>query len=206
MSTVMDCPHCQPDSFALKHPLIETKHFRVVCDVHPLCEGHILIIPRDHYSCVGELPMPLFEEFSLLYRQAHSFLSKTYGQTCAFEHGKIGQTVFHCHVHLLPCRAKLSDIVPEGMKYIETLSSLSSLRSIFAKEGHYLFVAIDGKSYTVDTSLAVPRLFRDRFARALGNAGRGDWKAMKQNRVLMEEGSKEMQRLKVKWGEAKAGK
>ena len=41
-------PHCDRNGFAFSHPLEETDSFLVVCDVHPLMEGHILIIPKEH--------------------------------------------------------------------------------------------------------------------------------------------------------------
>lgn len=195
----MECPHCRPDSFALKHALEESENFRVICDVHPLCEGHILIIPREHFSCVGGLPPALFAEFTKLYEKVFRFLDGEYGHACAFEHGKIGQTVFHCHTHLLPSQAKLTEVIPEGTGYTEAVEHLSSLPKIFNREGRYLFLAVGEKLYVVDCSLAAPRFFRDRFARLVGNAGRGDWQIMRENRVLMDEAGKEIQRLRMKW-------
>ena len=66
--TKYDCPHCNKDSPALKNLLKETENFRVVCDIHPLTEGHILIISKKHLSCVGDYPENIYQEFISLYK------------------------------------------------------------------------------------------------------------------------------------------
>lgn len=100
------CPHCDPASQAFLDALEETANFRVVCDHHPLVEGHILIIPKQHLSSAGEYPGPVFQEFLSLYGKTSEFIRQNYGTVSGFEHGKIGQTVFHSHVHLLPFDGK----------------------------------------------------------------------------------------------------
>ena len=74
-----NCPHCDPTSYAFTDLLEETEQFRIVCDYHPLTEGHILIIPKKHLSCVGEYPKELFEEFVDHYECVSVFMKKHYG-------------------------------------------------------------------------------------------------------------------------------
>ncbi|MCL5970911.1 MAG: HIT family protein [Patescibacteria group bacterium] len=194
-----NCPHCNPDSFALKHPLYETKNFWVVCDVNPLIEGHILIIPKLHLSCIGEYPENLFVEFLKLYTGFSTFLKKEYGKISTFEHGKIGQTVFHSHVHLLPYAGKLEDIIPEGLTYLTKISSLNSLKNIYRKDKAYLFFSIDDNLWSVDIKLGKPGFFRDRFAKALGSAQRGNWKKMYQSPKIAVAVNKEIENLENRW-------
>lgn len=196
---VQNCPHCDPNSSALKHPLKITKNFRVVCDVHPLVEGHILIIPKDHFSCVGAFPKDLFEEFLILYQEASAFLKKEYQTVSSFEHGVIGQTVFHSHVHLLPFQGNSEMIVPEGQTNLTPITQLVSLLKVFETEGKYLFFSIGEKLWLVQTSLGAPLFFRDRFARARGTPERGDWKKMEQDQKIMESAQKDIMNLEKKW-------
>jgi len=194
-----DCPHCDAKSFAFKYPLKKTNNFWIICDVHPLTEGHILIIPKEHLSCVGEYSNNLLAEFVKLYHQCSGFLNAEYGSVATFEHGKIGQTVFHSHVHLFPFRGNESAIVSEGKDKLKHLNSISQLREIFMKDGQYLFFSINNKAWVVDISIGVPRFFRDRFAKALGTSERGDWKKMHQNKKIMTEINEETQNLKQQW-------
>ena len=49
----LNCPFCA-DDFENLHVIIErTPLFFVVLNNYPISEGHILILPRDHTSCIG---------------------------------------------------------------------------------------------------------------------------------------------------------
>jgi len=200
MKKKKDCPHCDKDSFALEQPLKETENFRVVCDVHPIIEGHILIIPKEHISCIGEYNSKLLKEFDDLYLEITKFLKLTYGKVSSFEHGVIGQTVFHSHTHLIPYSGKPESIVSEGLKYLIKLDKISDLKEIFKKDRKYLFFSIGKDLWAVDVSIGKPRFFRDRFAIALGRPERANWKQMRANKSIMELVGLEIKNLKKKWG------
>ncbi len=70
---------------------------------------------------------------------------------------------------------------------------------VFKQDGQYLFFSIDDKKWLVNTKLGAPRFFRDRFATALGNSERGNWKEMHQNETLMIISGKENARCKERW-------
>lgn len=173
-----NCPHCNFYSEAYKYLLEQTDNFSIVCDVHPITEGHILIIPKQHFSCVGEYLEDLYQGFITLYQKVSEFLVKQYGSVSSFEHGKFGQTVFHSHIHLIPFQGEPTDIVPEGLQKLTKINNLSQLKSYFKNHGGYLFFSIGNDRWVVDKYLAVPRFFRDRFAKALNRPERGNWKKM----------------------------
>ena len=193
------CPHCDPASDAFTDLLEETEHFRIVCDYHPLAEGHILIIPKQHLSCVGEYSKVLFEEFIGHYETVVAFLKKHYGGVSVFEHGKIGQSVFHSHVHFLPYVGDPLTIVPEGREHLVALPSFVELQRLFKQYGRYLFFSIGDLAWVVDPSLAAPRFFRDRFASALGRPERGNWKEMHMDAQLMDSAREENAKTKALW-------
>lgn len=192
-----NCPHCNTHSQAFLYPLKETNNFHIICDGHPLVEGHILIIPKQHLSCVGEYPDYLFKEFIKLNKKVSQFLKKEYGSVSSFEHGIFGQTVFHSHIHYLPFKGKSVDIVPENK--LSQISDLSELKILFKKDKGYLFFSLENKLMSVDTNLTAPRFFRDRFAIALGREERADWKSMHNNQKLMQEAQKESESIQRKW-------
>lgn len=194
-----ECPHCDPKSFALRHLLKETENFWVVCDVHPLAEGHILIIPKHHLSCVGEYGKELFQEFIKLYKEFSIFVEETYGSVNSFEHGKIGQTVFHSHVHLLPFSGKAIGIVPEGIDKLRKINSISKLIEIFNNDGQYLFFSTKEGKWIVDSSIGAPRFFRDRYAKCLEKQERGSWKEMHSNKQIMKKAENEIYNLENHW-------
>jgi diadenosine tetraphosphate (Ap4A) HIT family hydrolase len=192
-----NCPHCKITSQAFTYILEQTENFYIVCDAHPLAEGHILIIPKRHISCVGNCPEYLFEEFLRLNEKVSDFLEKEYGSVSSFEHGILGQTVFHSHIHYLPFTGKAIDIVPENkLKGIKTLFELKDLLKI---DGGYLFFSLGDILFVVDKDISAPRFFRDRFAIALNRPERGNWKKMHANLDLMKKVKKENKNTQEKW-------
>src|SRR5258708_29134184 len=89
-------------------PLFESENFVVVPSLGALVEGWFLLLPKDHYLCMGALPQSLLDEMMQLRQTVLSFAEGTYEDICAFEHGphqenrSIGCGVDHAHLHLVP--------------------------------------------------------------------------------------------------------
>ena len=185
------CPHCDKNGWAFEFGLKEFEHFSVICDCHPLLEGHILIIPNRHVSCIGEYTQDEFSEFIRIYERMSHWISREYGAVATFEHGKIGQTVFHSHVHLLPVSANPEQIIPEGKAFFRPIESIENLIEIFQKENQYLFFSLGKEMWVVDASIGMPRFFRDRFASFIGKPERANWKETRRNPQLLDAGHAE---------------
>ena len=192
-----NCPHCAIGSQAYSFILEETDNFYIVCDANPIVEGHILVIPKKHISCVGAYSEELFKEFLKLNGKVSQFLIREYGSVSSFEHGIFGQTVFHSHTHYLPFKGKPTDIVPKNK--ISAISDLSELKKLLNRDGGYLFFSLGDTLMSVNVDLAMPRFFRDRFAIALKRPKRGNWKSMRKNELLLEEATKDCVLTKEKW-------
>ncbi|MFH0773355.1 MAG: HIT domain-containing protein [bacterium] len=199
---MLNCPHCDTKSFALKFPLQETHNFWVICDVHPLTKGHILIMPKKHFSCFGEYPQFLLDEFHTLYKKCSNFLLDSYGSVSSFEHGKIGQTVFHSHIQMFPYSGIETQIVQEGPSVLTKIKDINELRNVFEEKGMYLFFSIGRNMWIVDIHIGTPRFFRDRFAQALFHPERGNWKEMRNNKELMKEAQDDITDLMSRWKKA----
>lgn len=189
------CPFCEPTHLAYTYLLTETKHFRVVADYNPLAEGHLLIIPKRHVACVGRYDAEEYAECTELSTRIRAFVRDTYGTESTFEHGVIGQTVFHSHVHVVPFGGTSSDIIPEGAAYIMSIIGFGDVRG----RERYLFFSIDDSAWLVDESLGGPRFFRDRFARALGVPERGEWKKIQDNPEWRARFETENRAVQKKW-------
>lgn len=183
----------------MKDPLFGTEHFHVVCDVHPFREGHVLIIPKDHLSCIGEYPEEVFAEFVRLYGSVSDFIRTTYGSVGTFEHGRFGQTVFHSHIQMFPFEGNPGAIIPEGEDKLRMMRDFLELKPLLERDGGYLFFSIGTDRWTVDPALTAPRFFRDRFAKAMGKPERGNWRMMRQDESIMADVSEEIARTKERW-------
>ncbi len=185
--------------FAPEHKLLETKNFSIVADDNPLVEGHILIIPKENLSCVGEFSEELLAEYTQLYNQMGDFVKNTYGSVATFEHGKIGQTIYHAHVHLLPYEGNVKAVIPEGENHLTKIHAIQNVQNAYKQDGQYLFLSIGDDKWLVDPNLGYPLFFRDRFATALGMEGQGDWQKMKDDPIMKQTNRLRIQNVEKKW-------
>jgi len=75
-------------------------------DKHPVSRGHLLIIPKQHYATYFDVPAVDRQAMAELIDQAKAYLDARYhpdGYNIGINVGAAaGQTVMHCHVHLIP--------------------------------------------------------------------------------------------------------
>ena len=84
--------------------LVETESCIGFLDAFPLAKGHVLIIPKNHYEKVQDLPVGVNNE---IFSTVHTLISKVDSLTgatlVAVHNGKdSGQEIPHVHVHLIP--------------------------------------------------------------------------------------------------------
>ena len=79
-------------------------------DSFPVTELHTLVIPRRHAASYFELGRPEIKACNKLLESAKQNIQKSDDLVKAFNVGinvgeEAGQTIFHCHIHLIPRRA-----------------------------------------------------------------------------------------------------
>ncbi|MCR1842022.1 HIT family protein [Murimonas intestini] len=86
--------------------LHEDEDFRVILDVGPASKGHALILPKDHYANIYELPEEMTAKAYVLAKKIAARLTDALncdGFNILQNNGEpAGQTVFHFHIHLIP--------------------------------------------------------------------------------------------------------
>jgi len=101
----MDCVFCKIVKGEIPVKIIdETNKTLAFMDAFPLTKGHSLVIPKNHYEKLQEIPP---EENAELFETVRSVLSKvdklTNATLVALHNGKdSGQEVPHVHIHLIP--------------------------------------------------------------------------------------------------------
>ena len=88
------------------HTIYEDEQFKVILDVGPATRGHALIIPKDHYANLYELPEEVAADAIKLAKKMMSRMTDRLhcdGFNIIQNNGEVaGQTVFHFHMHLIP--------------------------------------------------------------------------------------------------------
>lgn len=86
--------------------LYEDERFRVILDLGPAAKGHALILPKEHFDNLYELPDDWCSDvMKLAKKMAAQMTEKLHcdGFNLVQNNGTAaGQTVFHFHMHLIP--------------------------------------------------------------------------------------------------------
>lgn len=115
------CPFCTAQS--LEEPLLaHTDTVIAFRDIFPSAPGHILVVPRRH---IGKLSQLTEEESSALWRTAMNLLSEQQATdshmdfTVGVNDGvHAGQTIPHCHLHVIPRHAGDTPEPKGGIRWV----------------------------------------------------------------------------------------
>jgi diadenosine tetraphosphate (Ap4A) HIT family hydrolase len=100
-------------------------------DKYPVTHGHVLTVPKRHCKDFFELSQPEVNSINQLSHQIRSKLQKEDHHISGFNMGfnigaDSGQTIFHCHMHLVPRR--------KG----DVKNPVGGIRNIIPNKGDYL--------------------------------------------------------------------
>jgi histidine triad (HIT) family protein len=84
----------------------EDEHLFVLLDISPINEGHCLVIPKNHYINMDEIPDELMGVLFTRVKHTSIAVKKATGAdgiTNIINNGEgVGQIVFHSHIHIIP--------------------------------------------------------------------------------------------------------
>lgn len=122
-----DCFFCK---IPKKRVVCESIRFWIIRDAYPVTEGHTLIIPKRHTETWFDLTEQEQSEANHLLHNQRDELIQLYPDISGFNIGmncgeSAGQTIFHCHIHLIPrrdgdCdspRGGVRGVIPEKQQY-----------------------------------------------------------------------------------------
>lgn len=84
----------------------ENDMFRVILDNGPATKGHALVLPKDHYANLFEMPATAVAEAASVAQKAAVQIKEKLGAdglNIVQNNGEVaGQTVHHFHIHIIP--------------------------------------------------------------------------------------------------------
>lgn len=84
----------------------EDDDLTVILDAGPATKGHALVLPKDHYKNITEVPQELAGKLVAIASRVGNAQMKALGaagfNVVINTNEAAGQTVFHCHVHVIP--------------------------------------------------------------------------------------------------------
>ena len=123
-----DCPFCQDN---IKSKTVAELNSVVACeDTSPVTPGHLLIIPKRHcmdfFHMTAEEQMDVNSLLTILSKKILKRDPSITGFNIGINNGgSSGQTIFHCHIHLIPrrdgdtpeLRGVVRGVIPDKMNY-----------------------------------------------------------------------------------------
>ena len=86
--------------------IYEDEDFRVILDLGPATKGHALILPKNHFANLFEIPEDMDAKAFILAKKIAKKMKDVFGcdgVNIVQNNGvAAGQTVFHFHIHLIP--------------------------------------------------------------------------------------------------------
>src|SRR5215813_3017309 len=102
---VSDCVFCDIASGEVPAEIVLADETAVAfLDRRPLFKGHVLVIPRDHYETLADLPAVLVGPLFIRVQRVSTALPAALGAQGSFValNNVVSQSVPHLHVHVVP--------------------------------------------------------------------------------------------------------
>lgn len=177
------CVFC--DREKLKALLVgEDENFLIVATLGQISDGgYLVLVPKQHVVCIGAMLPRDVERLEKICNKARNAIRAEYGiEPIIFEHGIVGQTVKHAHMHLVPATCDITERVTRDFldREIAAVSSLGALTRLYAsRQQPYLFWRDSLKIARVCWDPPAPlQYLRTVVAEAVGRPERADWKNM----------------------------
>lgn len=102
-----DCIFCKIANGEIpSRSLYEDDEFKVIMDLAPATKGHSLILPKNHFNNLYELPDETAGKAMMLAKKMATMMTDKLscdGFNLVQNNGECaGQTIFHFHLHLIP--------------------------------------------------------------------------------------------------------
>jgi diadenosine tetraphosphate (Ap4A) HIT family hydrolase len=176
----MQCVYCHPAENLI---VTRLKNFNIVIDPFPLCEGHVMIISKEHFGCIGEMPAAMIDECHEIAGIISSFLIKNYDDFISFEHGRAGICIergipcSHMHLHFLPAKVDVTDVLSKLFNQVK-IENLKHIPKHFHSFGEYLYYHSHSKGcylYLLNSQSIPPHYMRTVITGARAEPHLSDW-------------------------------
>lgn len=180
------CVFCDRSQF--EEQLVgETGDFWIIATLGQISDGgYVLLAPKRHISCIGAMEETEAMATGLMEKEIRHALLLAYGsgKTTVFEHGIVGQTIQHAHIHFVPepclMTARIREDFPASdMTSVETWKELCGLYR--NRQKPYLFWRDCNSQIYADVCWDPPapsQYLRIVVAQALGRPERANWRTM----------------------------
>ncbi len=163
--------------------LEETENFYIKTEKFPIVRGTILIIPKKHLACYGQMPNNLDNELSLIKVKIKTFYKAAYPEAkqIFMEHGIEGQTIFHAHLHCMPSSLFLFENFNKDLKEFRKIHDTNELRVLYKQWKSYFFYEEKDTQFLFRVKNLRPGYLRYILAVTVGAPEKANWRKLPEN-------------------------
>lgn len=183
----MDCVFCDRSKFE-ERLCGETKDFWIIATLGQITDGgYVLLVPKRHVECVGAMEKEEANLLEKLMTKAKSALLKEYRtEGILFEHGIVGQTIKHAHIHMVPAQCTITgriyrDFPRNDLHFLSDSAFINLFLKMYAlrQEPYLLWQDAISSIYKICWNPpAPPQYLRIVVAETLGRPERANWREM----------------------------
>jgi len=215
--SMTNCVFCERDNIN-SDIIYNSKNFFVKVGFALYSPGQVMLIPKNHYKCFGEIPEEIEEEKRRLEDILMKKISQNFSEPLQIEMGVWGQSVNHAHIHFVPSRSsfpgssyEVNDLLQEMIlsggdeKISYEIGDIPTLKRKYKKEGGYVSIKQFGKLYfcsvkniPFDSRKLHPQLtLRGFFTNVKKLQGVSNWREMSEEERITDEKKRELTKSKL---------
>ncbi len=186
--TIMECVFCDRNQFE-ERLCGETKDFWIIATLGQITDGgYTLLVPKRHVECLGAMTESEIALMVLVKDTIEIALAKEYGigAEIVFEHGIVGQTIKHAHLHLMPASCNISnkivtDFLYQDLTILPIPTAFNLLKKLYCLRKEPYLLWRDGTSLRTKVLWNPPaplQYLRTVVAEAVGRPERANWRNM----------------------------
>ncbi len=178
-----DCIFCNFSNIKVR--TIDTAlNIHVVASLGQITDsGYLILIPMKHSPCIAAMKKGDVVNMQEVLDETITVLEEEYKKPIiVFEHGIVGQSIQHSHLHLVPANFNLTPLIKADFPNndIELVKNLNHLKLLYKKRNvPYLFWSTPHNEHLVCWNPpAPPEYLRLQTAKLLKVPERGKWREM----------------------------
>lgn len=167
----------------LNSRIVATTHkFVIMTMVGPLVPGYLLIVPKDHYLSISQLPKEQIEELKIVKEELKKVFEKHYGKSVFYEHGALscsakgGSCSDHAHLHIVAVDIDVKDKFGQYGYELRKLDDYSEIINQKQRNIPYLYYENQkGEMFLADAPIVESQFIRKLIAKDIDALDRALW-------------------------------
>lgn len=179
-----NCVFC--DRIEFKERIIaESNAFYIIAPLGQITDGgYVLVIPKRHVPCIGAMKGGEIFKINNIYRAISDYVEVEYSiRPIIFEHGIVGQTIQHAHLHILPANIRMCgriyrDFPNSQICFLDSLALIKWAYDMSGRKKYLFWSTPEGLFKAIIDPPAPPQYLRIIAAEILGRPERANWRNM----------------------------